>query len=867
MEKKILESNQWVFGLLLVVCFSSNLFAKSLQFRAGVNPHIYNLTTVFKNNSFETSYPIALTTINDCTDLFISEYIEGTSFNKAIEIYNPTADTINLSNYTIRYYNGSSTSVSGTYSSWSGTIEAYGTIIVANVGASVTGITSNADFTTNNSALNFNGNDAVALFKNGVAIDIIGPIGSSSNFAKDKTMIRKSTVNQGLLPYDITEWEVFGVNYTDSLGTHSSECTSFVPTCDTYSQSNIDGCDSVSLGDSIYYASTQWNDTLLNTASCDSIITTTITVNESYSDTLETVSGIDSVEVNGTYYYTNQILNLALSTVSGCDSLIEIPINIISSEDLDTVAFQSFELTGDTWSYLLNQPIYNTSGDVWDSVQSLYSMSPTEGAYLWGMQDLDNSINSSDLHTISFNTIDVSGYSSLNLSFDYYSNLYGGSDFVNYSIQFDNGSDWDSIVELNNNSDEWITEEVNVPNGTQYVRLQLRGDFNGGSDYAGFDNILLYGIADTSNNCTTIDTTLNIVACTSYLYADSTYTISTQVIDTLTQTGNTCDSIVQLNLTIHSISTDTIINSTCLDTLEINGESFTSTGVYTQTLINALGCDSVVTLDLTFNSVSVGTISETTCLDTLEINGESFTSTGVYTQTLTNALGCDSVVTLNLTFNSASIGTVTEITCLDNLEINGESFTSTGVYTQTLTNALGCDSVVTLDLTFNTSSTGTISETTCLDTLEINGESFTSTGIYTQTLTNALGCDSILILDLRIGLVDSTSLNMSTCDDSLVINSSVYISTGVYEQVQTNINGCDSIITLNLEFVSEKTGYITELICEDSIVINNVAYNSTGVYFQTIENSSSCDSILEIDLTFGTPTELTIADTTCNGSL
>ena len=46
----------------------------------------------------------------DCSELFISEYIESIDNNNAIEIYNPTASSINLSGYIInRYSNGSST--------------------------------------------------------------------------------------------------------------------------------------------------------------------------------------------------------------------------------------------------------------------------------------------------------------------------------------------------------------------------------------------------------------------------------------------------------------------------------------------------------------------------------------------------------------------------------------------------------------------------------------------------------------------------------------------------------------------------------------------------------------------------------------
>ena len=45
---------------------------------------------------------------NNCSELFFSEYVEGSSINKALEIYNPTNNAVDLSNYTIeRYANGS----------------------------------------------------------------------------------------------------------------------------------------------------------------------------------------------------------------------------------------------------------------------------------------------------------------------------------------------------------------------------------------------------------------------------------------------------------------------------------------------------------------------------------------------------------------------------------------------------------------------------------------------------------------------------------------------------------------------------------------------------------------------------------------
>ena len=43
-----------------------------------------------------------------CNEVFISEIVEGWSNNKAVEIYNPTNNTVNLNGYgLVRFQNGS----------------------------------------------------------------------------------------------------------------------------------------------------------------------------------------------------------------------------------------------------------------------------------------------------------------------------------------------------------------------------------------------------------------------------------------------------------------------------------------------------------------------------------------------------------------------------------------------------------------------------------------------------------------------------------------------------------------------------------------------------------------------------------------
>lgn len=156
----------------------------------------------------------------NATELFLSEYIEGSSLNKALEIANFTGGSVNLSGYTIK----KQTNGSGSWSSGlnlSGIVSDKDVYVVANSSAATT-IKNAADITSGGSELSFNGNDAIGLFKNGTLIDIIGTFnGGSSNFAKDVTLIRKSSVTTPSVTYNVSEWNSLGQDTFDNLGSHT----------------------------------------------------------------------------------------------------------------------------------------------------------------------------------------------------------------------------------------------------------------------------------------------------------------------------------------------------------------------------------------------------------------------------------------------------------------------------------------------------------------------------------------------------------------------------------------------------------------------------------------------------------------------
>ena len=104
------------------------------------------------------------------TDLLFSEYVEGSSFNKAVEVYNGTGSDVDLSAYAIRTSFNGGTSVQTL--PLSGTI-ADGDVLVA---AHPDAVLPSTPDVTSAAVINFNGDDTVLLLKNDVVVDAIGQL-------------------------------------------------------------------------------------------------------------------------------------------------------------------------------------------------------------------------------------------------------------------------------------------------------------------------------------------------------------------------------------------------------------------------------------------------------------------------------------------------------------------------------------------------------------------------------------------------------------------------------------------------------------------------------------------------------------------
>lgn len=166
------------------------------------------------------------------SELFISEIIEGSSNNKAIEIYNGTGAPIDLAagGYSIQmFFNGSPTA--GLTINLTGTI-APGDVFVLAQSAASAAILAQADQT--NGAGWFNGDDAIVLRKGTTVIDVVGQIGfdpgtewgAGLTSTADNTIRRKSDVTDGdpngADAFDPgAQWEGFATDTFGGLGSHT----------------------------------------------------------------------------------------------------------------------------------------------------------------------------------------------------------------------------------------------------------------------------------------------------------------------------------------------------------------------------------------------------------------------------------------------------------------------------------------------------------------------------------------------------------------------------------------------------------------------------------------------------------------------
>lgn len=210
---------------------SGEPFAVTVSVPQGTAPGTYTYAVKAQAGQVSDSSLLTVTVQAPSTpgnaDLYFSEYVEGSSNNKALEIYNPTAQAVDLSAYSVELYSNGSASA-GNKLDLSGSLAAGGTLVIVNSQAAVA-LKERGQLTS--AVTNFNGDDALLLRKNGEVIDSIGQVGvdpgtewgTSPTSTLNSTLRRKASVStgdsNGMDAFDpAVQWDGFPTDTFDGLG-------------------------------------------------------------------------------------------------------------------------------------------------------------------------------------------------------------------------------------------------------------------------------------------------------------------------------------------------------------------------------------------------------------------------------------------------------------------------------------------------------------------------------------------------------------------------------------------------------------------------------------------------------------------------
>ncbi len=166
-----------------------------------------------------------------------------------------------------------------------------------------------------------------------------------------------------------------------------------------------------------------------------------------------------------------------------------------------SITKQDFDGSAPSWNFSTSIPQFvSTDGKDYFSVvkaDTIPAMSSTNfSGNIFGERDLDSPGGTSGFAEIVFETIDISQYADVELSFDYQIVGYNAStDDATYQLTLDGAEEPEMFIVEGGTDPEDAEGTVTIPisAGTQNLKLTIRLRNDGGSGYSGFDNVQLTG--------------------------------------------------------------------------------------------------------------------------------------------------------------------------------------------------------------------------------------------------------------------------------------------------------------------------------------------------------------------------------------
>ena len=398
-------------------------------------------------------------------------------------------------------------------------------------------------------------------------------------------------------------------------------------------------------------------------------------------------------------------------------------------------------------------------------------------------------------------------------------------------------------------------------------------------DSAKFPPVIKKGISCTGSRIVLKGTTSTFFAYEWQRPNGTIYTGDSLVIDPLSaaDTGtylitkkvtiNGCTDFIKstYRLQLHDMLEQTI--PFCIGTpIHVGTSIYTLPGIYRDTLQNVLGCDSVIITTLKKIPQKVDTSTVTICKgDHLTVGTNTYTTTGIYKDSVQNVFGCYDLTITKLFVNGIPDTIKTSICTGFSLLVGSHLYTSTGIYTDTLIASTGCDSIVVHDLTVTPYPEFPVAKTICAgESFAFLTHTYTQAGIYRDTIQSA-SCKNIIVLTLTVNPYKKDSIVKVICEgEKYSTGGRTYIQTGIYRDT-VSTSGCDSITIVNLTVLPLKRNTLVRSICEgQSVTIGTHSYKQTGIYKDTLA-TAGCDSIVTLDLTVHPFKRNMLSKTICAG--